>query len=309
MLRVSMRQLEYVVAVGRAGSLSTAAEQLAVSQPALSVAITHVETCVGELLFLRRKGVAMTPTAFGRLFLADAQALLTRAETLERPGALSQRVQGRVTLGVLEELAPRWLAPILVRLRAEFPETEVRAVSLSFDVLADALLSGQIELGLTYDLGLDASFERDLLVHTAPWVWVSPDDELAARDSVSLADVADRPLILSDQDLSIQHMLALFRRFGVTPLVRHRAASIELLRSLAANGEGTGLSYTNPTGSLSYDGRPVARVRVSDDIAVEPVVLAYIGRQPQPLPLIRASIRDLAAACSPTPGPSRDQKA
>lgn len=296
MLHVSLRQLEYLVAVGKAGSLSTASEQLHVSQPALSVAITHVESRVGEPLFLRRKGVAITPTAFGRLFLRDAEALLADAEQLERPGVLSRKRQPRVTLGILEELAPLWLAPILVRLRATFPDTEVRARSVSFDVLAEALLSGQIDIGLTYDLGLDASFERDLLLRAAPWIWVSPGDDLAARQSVSLAELADRPLILSDQDLSIQHTLGLFRRIGVTPTVRHRAASIELLRSLAANGEGTGLSYTNPSGTLSYDGKPVARTRVSDEVAVEPVVLAYVGRQPAPLPQIRVSIQELATS-------------
>lgn len=294
MLHVSLRQLEYVVAVGKAGSLSTASEQLNVSQPALSVAIAQVEDRVGEPLFLRRKGVAITPTAFGRLFLKDAEALLADAEQLERRGVLSGRRQARVTLGILDELAPRWLAPILVLLRREFPDTEVRALSVSFKTLTESLLSGHVDIGLTYDLGLDASFERELLASAAPWIWVTPKDNLARRSGVSLAEIAGRPLILSDQDLSIQHMLGLFRRIGVTPLVRHRAASIELLRSLAANGEGTGLSYTNPMGSVSHDGKPVARVRVKDRIAIEPVVLTYTGAQPAPLPQIRKSILGLA---------------
>lgn len=294
MLRVSLRQLEYVVAVGKAGSLSTASNHLSVSQPALSVAITHVENCIGETLFLRRKGVAILPTAFGRLFLRDAEALLASAEKLERPGALSRKRQARVTLGILGELAPRWLAPILALLRTSFPETEVRTLSLSFEMLTDALLSGQVDIGLTYDLGLDATFQRDLLTRVAPWIWVSPEDDLARHAFVSLAQIADRPLILSDQDLSIQHILGLFRKIDLTPVVKHRASSIELLLSLAANGEGTGLSYTHPAGTLSYDGKPVERVRLSDQFALEPIVLAYVGPQPAPLPQIRASIQDLA---------------
>ncbi|MEP7453927.1 LysR family transcriptional regulator [Phyllobacterium sp. SB3] len=294
MLHITLRQLEYVVAVGKAGSLSTASVRLNVSQPALSVAITHVENCVGELLFLRRKGVAITPTPFGRMFLTDAESLLADAEQLERPGTLSQKRQAHATLGILEELAPSWLAPILVVLRTAFQDTDVRVLSLSFKKLTEALLSGQIDIGLTYDLGLDSTFKRDLLMSVAPCIWVSPEDDLAVRPAVSLAEIADRPLILSDQDLSMQHMLGLFHRIGVTPVVRHRAASIELLRSLAANGEGTGLSYTKPTGTLSYDGKPVARTRISDQAAVEPVVLAYIGAQPTPLPQIRMAIHELA---------------
>jgi DNA-binding transcriptional LysR family regulator len=168
MLHVSLRQLEYILAVGRAGSLSAAAIQLRVSQPALSVAITQVETRIGAPLFIRRKGVAITPTAFGRMFLEDAAALLKDAEQLERPGSLSKRRQARVTIGVLEELAPAWLAPILVMLTAAYPQTEVRALAVSFEALTSALLSGQIDIGLTYDLGLDARQRTRKAKHDHP---------------------------------------------------------------------------------------------------------------------------------------------
>ncbi|MGE0117019.1 MAG: LysR family transcriptional regulator [Dongiaceae bacterium] len=298
MLHVSLRQLEYIVAVARAGSLSAAAQQLNVSQPALSVAITQVEARVGAQLFLRRKGVPVTPTAFGRLFLADAAAVLADAARLEEPGGLTRRRQARVTLTILEELAPAWLAPILRMLRDEFPEAEVETLTASFEALTESLLSGRADVALTYDLGLDASFERDLLVRVAPRVWVAEDDPLTGRASVRLNEISGRPLILSDQGLSIRHMLNLFRDLGVTPQVRHRAASIELLRSLAANGEGTGLSYTNPAGTVSFDGKPVHRLRLADRAALEPVVLAYLGSQPAPLSEIRAAICALGAGHS-----------
>jgi DNA-binding transcriptional LysR family regulator len=294
MLHVSLRQLEYVVGVAKAGGLSAASEQMGVSQPALSVAISQVEKRVGEALFIRRKGVAVVPTAFGRLFLRDAEALLADAERLEQPGALTRRTQDRVTLGILDELAPSWLAPIIVKIRSLFPETVFQAIPISFETLANALLTGKIDLGLTYDLGLDAMFERDLMVRVSPWAWISPGDELAKRRDVSLREIANRPLILSDQSLSVRHMLGLFKPLGVTPLVKHRAASIELLRSLAANGEGTGLSYTNPPGLLTYDNQPVVRVQISDPDAIEPIVLAHLGSQPEPIASMRQAILKLA---------------
>jgi DNA-binding transcriptional LysR family regulator len=299
MLHVSLRQLEYILAVGRAGSLSAAAVELRVSQPALSVAITQVENRIGAPLFIRRKGVAITPTAFGRMFLKDAAAILKDAEQLERPGALSKRRQARVTIGVLEELAPAWLAPILVMLTAAYPRTEVRALAVSFEALTSVLLSGQIDIGLTYDLGLDASFNRDVLFRAGPWIWTNPDSELARRSTITLADIADRPLILSDQGLSIRHILGLFQAIGLNPVVKHRAASIELLRSLSANGEGLGISYTNPPGSMTYDGRQVARVRISDPHAIEPIVLVSTGTQPAPIAELRASMVEFVQSRTP----------
>lgn len=49
------------------------------------------------------------------------------------------------------------------------------------------------------------------------------------------------------------------------------------MRSLAANGEGVGISYTLPPGDLSYDGAQVAAVSISDPVALEPVILARTG--------------------------------
>ncbi|WP_425988393.1 LysR family transcriptional regulator [Ensifer sp. R-19] len=290
MLYISLRQLEYVVAVAHAGSLTIAAQQVNVSQPALSVAVTQVEAHLGRKLFLRRKGVPVMLTGFGRLFLADAEALLADAARLEDPEALGLRRLARITLGIFEDLAPIYLAPLLRWLRGEFPDVEIRTSVASFEILSEAVLAGQIDVALTYDLGLDASFQRQHFASVSPQAWFQPDDPLAGRNEIRLADLADRPLILSNQGLSIRHMLGLFRSVGVTPLVAHRATSVEVLRSLAANGEGVGVSYTNPAGALSYDGKPLARVPIADAQAMEPIVLVHCGDQPAPLPAIRAAI-------------------
>ncbi len=296
MLHITLRQMEYVVAVGRAGSLALASSWLNVSQPALSVAIAQVEARLGAPLFHRRKGVRIMPTSYGHRFLQKAEALVAQAERLERPGALASETMQKLRLGILAELAPRWLAPILVHLRAAFPDLETEVQPVGFPALVEALRTGRIDVGLTYDLGLDASFLRERMTNVAPVVWVAPSDRIADRVSVPLSELADRPLILSDHDFSIQHMIGLFRRLGTIPLVRHRAASIELMRSLAANGEGTGVSYTNPAGSLTDDGKPVARVPVADDFAVEPILMISIGATNPPLPEVMTAVRALVAS-------------
>lgn len=290
MLYLSLRQLEYAVAVAETGSLTLAAQQLNVSQPAISVAISQVEARLGQAIFRRRKGAPVVPTAFGRLYLADAAALLAEAARLEDPDALAGRRLTQVTLGIFEDLAPEWLAPLLARLRKAFPEVALRTQVARFEALAEAVLAGRVDLALTYDLGLDASFRRELFRQVVPRAWVPPGDPFAGRAEVALAELAARPLILSDQGLSIRHMLGLFRGQGLAPRVVHRAASVEVLRSLAAHGEGVGISYARPAGGLSYDGRPVLGVPIADAVAAEPIVLVSAGALPEPLPALRAAI-------------------
>ena len=63
---------------------------------------------------------------------------------------------------------------------------------------------------------------------------------MAGRTEIRLVELADRPLIFSDQGLSIRHMLGLLRSLAVTPRVAHRAASLEVLHSLGDEWRGLG---------------------------------------------------------------------
>ena len=274
MLYLTLRQLEYVVTVARAGSMTAAANILNVSQPSLSVALTHVERQLRQRLFIRRKGVPMTTTSFGERYVAEAEALLSLAKRLEDPEATRRQLNGSLTLGCSEDLAPRYLAPMLKHLRALVPNVELRWKESDFGTLARDMIEGRVDIALTYDLGLDATFERTVLGSIAPHALVAETDDLRSRESVWLHELAERSLILFEEGLSNRHVLGLFRQIGATPSVMHRVKSLELMRSLAANAEGVGISYTVPTNDLCYDGSSVVAVRIADPNACEPLILA-----------------------------------
>ena len=80
MIRVTLKQLSYFVAVADAGSLAGAAKILHVSQPSISAALSAIENTLDVDLFLRHhaQGVTLTPT--GRQLLGAARAILAGAE-------------------------------------------------------------------------------------------------------------------------------------------------------------------------------------------------------------------------------------
>jgi len=277
MLSITLRQLEYAVAIGRAQSMTLAAETLHVSQPALSVAIGQIEANLGKAIFLRRAGGPMLPTSFGRGFLDRAEAILADV------GRLTTGDEGRptpVTLGCFDDLAPLLLAPLLVRLAATAPDIPVTPQAGSFEDLAAGLARGRIDLAITYDLGLDSGFQREEIARLTPHAVLSAAHPLATRERLTLADLAAEPLILADQGLSVGHMRALFTRAGLVPEIAHRAASLETLRSFAANGLGIGLSYTRPAAAQSYDGQPLVTRPITDAGAGEPIVLVHHSANP-----------------------------
>lgn len=280
MLYLTLRHYEYICAVARHGSLSAAAEAVHVSQPALSAALSRIEEHLGHPLFLRRRGAALTMTPQGRLFAEKAHVLLEQAALLEDPKGAGAGQQ-RLLLVCFSDLAPFLLAPALKALRLAMPEVEISHRACGFEPLITALSDGEADLAITYDLGLDAGFSRAELQRLSPHALVPPNHPLAARAGISLAELAEHPLVLSQEGLSVQHMLGLFKAHGLVPRIAHRADSLELLRSLAANGEGAGISYSLPPGSMSYDGKPLCAVRVTDAGAEEPVILAAHAELPE----------------------------
>lgn len=281
MLHLTLRQLEYVVTVARAGSLSGAATTLNVSQPSLSVALGQVEATLGEKLFIRSKGAPLRMTMFANRFVAEAETLLAMARRLEDPATIQRAVNGTVVLGCFEDLAPHHLAPILRLLRKTLPGVEIIWKIADFETLAREMREGRISLSLTYDLGLDSGFNRIALLAVAPHAFVASDHDLADRTTLTLQDIAAEPLILFEEMLSNRHTLQLFRSQGLSPTVAHRVRSLEIMRSLAAYGEGVGISYGRPPGERSYDGARVNAIPITDRSAREPIILAHAIDAPQ----------------------------
>lgn len=75
-LRFILRQLEYFVAVGEAGSIAKAAEQVNVSPPSISASIVQLEAEFGIQLFVRKHSQGLSLTPGGRFFFNEVSKLL-----------------------------------------------------------------------------------------------------------------------------------------------------------------------------------------------------------------------------------------
>jgi len=195
-------------------------------------------------------------------------------------------------LALFEDLAPVCLAPLIAR-AAALPGLTLETRVLGFGALDAALRRGEADLALTWDLGLGPGVLRQVLARVPPHAVLPPDHPLAALPALRLSDLADQPLILADQGPSLAHLRALFTRAGIAPQVAHRTATLELMRSHAANGLGVGLSYTNPAGRIAPDGRPFV-TRAIADAGAEPVILAQLDGNA--LPEAAAGLAPLLAA-------------
>ena len=273
MLSLTLRQVEFALAVAHHGGMSAAAQALHVSQPALSVAIGKLDARLGEALFLRRPGGRLQPSPFGRRWLIEAETGLAQMQRLADPTALRSYP---LRLAVFQDIAASCLAPLLAMAATKAPTLRLDTRPTGFETLLSALRDGTVDLALTWDLGLETDIDRRLVTRIPPHAVLAEAHPLAARPGLSLRDLVDEPLILTDQGLSVGHMRGLFSSAGLAPRIAHRTANLDLMRSFAANGFGVGLSYTNPAPRQSQDGRPLV-TRPLLDAGTEALVLARLA--------------------------------
>jgi DNA-binding transcriptional LysR family regulator len=278
-LSLTLKQLRYAVAAADARNVTQAAENLHVSQPSISVAIAQIEAHFGRKLFVRRKGEGVVPTSFGNSFVRQARSLLDQAAELHALGRSAKVLTGEVTLGCFTDLAPYHVPRLLGEFRKAMPAVSVDFRDAGFDELAAHLGKGSIDLALTYDLGLGPDIARQTLIELRPYAMLPANHALARRPSVSLRELAKFPLILTDQSLSWQHIVALFNAGGLEVDVAARASSFELQRSMVANGLGVAVAYTRPKSDLSYDGRKLAARPISDKLPAQRILIAWAKDQ------------------------------
>jgi DNA-binding transcriptional LysR family regulator len=293
-LSLTLKQLRYAAAAADAGNVTQAAQNLNVSQPSISVAIAQIEAHYGRKLFVRRKGEGVALTSFGAAFMRDARVLLDEAGKLHRLGQAAEAASGQVTLGCFIDLAPYYVPALISRFGKAIPAITVDFRDAGFDELAEQLGKGAIDLALTYDLGLGPSIERQTLIELRPYAMLPAHHPLARRPSVAMAELAKHPLILTDQALSWQHIVALFNGMGLEVDVATRTSSFELQRSMVANGLGIAVAYTRPKADQSYDGKKLAIRPISDKLPAQRILLAWA--KGEALTPAAQSLRDFIAS-------------
>jgi DNA-binding transcriptional LysR family regulator len=145
---VELRHLRYFVAVADAGSVSRAAIQLRVTQPALSRQIRDLEDELGLPLF-DRVGRRLSLTAAGDNLLHRTREILRAADSLrEHAGALAGGATGTLRLGATAQTLESLISAFLVGYRRQWPGIDVRLIEDGGMRLKTRVQRGELHLAL-----------------------------------------------------------------------------------------------------------------------------------------------------------------
>lgn len=270
-------QLRYFAAAAEAGSMTAAAQQLLVSQSAVSTAVSQLERSLQVQLLIRHHAKGLSLTTAGERFLQELKNFLTHADELtETAQGLGTGLSGELVVGCFLSLSPFLLPRLFAGVTERHPGLRIQAIEGETEELQQALLHGRCELALMYDMDLAESLETEQLTDAPPYVIVPPNHRLAKRKGIRIAELAQDPFILYDLPHSREYFMTLAEDTGVSLQPRYRSSTYETVRALVANGQGFSILNQRPTPDTTYDGGRVVTLPLLDLVPALPVVLAYL---------------------------------
>ena len=285
MIDVSLRVLRYFVAASDHGNVTAAARALKVSQPSVSLAIAQLEETLKTQLFVRQhsRGVALTPA--GTTVLREARKLLAHVgDFADGVAGIGQETRGSLSIGCLGYLAPRYLAGAIAGFLPRYPRTDVNFRDGDQPELIRGMVNGELELAVTYDLMLPRRFTVESLLDLPPYILLADSHRLAKRRTIHLREVAEEPCVLLDLPISQDYFGSIFASLGLAPNVRYRTTSMETVRSLVGNGLAYAILTLPSRTPVTYDGKRLASVRLSDAIQPARVAAVHLSEyRPRPV--------------------------
>ena len=279
-MRITLKQLEYFVAAGEAGSVKLASEKISISQPSISSAIAHLEREFGLQLFIRHHAQGLSLTASGARMLREAKVVLKQAQDLHAvAGELKGVVAGPLSVGCMVTLAPMIVPELGHAFLTQHPGVELRITEGNHEDLLNRLRQVDIDAAITYDLETPADVVFEPLASLPPQILISSDHPLARKTSVSLREIDGLPMVLLDLPYSRQYFFSMFQKEGLTPNIVAQSANQEVVRTMVANGYGFTIVNVRPKNLSALDGRGLATLDLEGQYAAMTVGVATLSQE------------------------------
>jgi DNA-binding transcriptional LysR family regulator len=271
---ITLNQIRYILAVAKEGSTAAAARRLSISQPSISLAISHAEEELGYPLFIRRSGLGMEPTSRGASTLTELRAAYQVLNDVFSSHEDPSEIRGELSFGFMKTLGPRYVPGLVRTFQEQYPAVRVDLHEGDLGSLKTWLEMGRIDVALVYDFALPSKLDVQVLKEIKPYGLVWPGHPLAERAEVSVDELLADPLILMNLPGSREFFLSLLQGMADHVRIAFETGSVEFLRSAVANRLGVGLLATDLPYNETYDGSFVVNLPLSGATPPHRIALA-----------------------------------
>ncbi|EPX79389.1 LysR family transcriptional regulator [Litoreibacter arenae] len=292
MANLTIKQLRYIEAAGKTGSIAAAATALNISQSSITAAIDVLEAEMGFDLFTRvpAKGLMTTPSGKQSLALIS-DFLGTFREFEAELDAVGGTSSGVIRLACFAAAAATFLPRAIVSFQKQYPGSRFDMVEGSMDTVVSYLEEGLADMAFTYEEVVRDGQIFQPLVDLPHFALVCSQDPMAKRASVSLQELSGKPMIELTLPLTRNYYSNLFRNAKLDVNIVHASSSVAMIRTMVAANLGFTILNAKPIAVL--DGRGGFRaVPLSDPIPPRMFGMVMQARTRQP-----RAVNDFQAHC------------
>lgn len=218
-MKNSIQHIRAFLAVAHTGNFTKAAAELNLSPSALTVQIQQLEEWLGVVL-LERSPRHVGLTAAGQNNLGPMEKLLLDLDNIVTGSRdLAALRRGVVTLAALPSMCSSVLPPMLHSFRTRFPGVEVRLRDVVAQRIDALVRESEVDFGLGVKARMGYGLEFEVVMVDSLRLFVPRTHPLARRDSVTLADLAGLPVILTGRDSSVRERVEQLFADQQVPLV------------------------------------------------------------------------------------------
>lgn len=295
--RIDLRHLRYFVAIVRNGSFRAAADELNISQPPLTRQIQQLEEIVGTPLLLRKPNGIQTTEAGAALAVEAINILALVERACINSGLIGTGQLGQLHVGVFGSAVLDLVPRIVLDFRNRFPQVEVVLHNMDRETQVKALHERRIQIGFNrfFQDYPDLIWER--VVRERMLVAAPSDHPLAQRQSISLRDLADEPLIFYPRTNQpggfANYLIRLFHNLNIDPHIVQNVDDVVTAVAFVSSGLGLTLGVESAT-NLSLPGVTYLPLKEGEASAFD---LSVIYRATEESPLLSGfleSVRSIA---------------
>ncbi|MEH6566087.1 MAG: LysR family transcriptional regulator [Halopseudomonas sp.] len=230
--------LSAFLAVADSGSFSRAAEQLHLTQPAISKRIAMLEQQLDARLF-DRIGRKVTLTEAGRALKPRAQEVLGLLNDTRRAlSNLSDNVQGRLSMATSHHIGLHRLPPVLREFTCAYPDVALDIQFLDSEVAYEQVLQGEIELAvITLAPEVEPPVVAELIWHDPLDLVIAPEHPLAHAAVLDLAKLAAYPAVFPGANTFTHRIVStLFEQHQIKPYISMSTNYMETIKMMVSIG-------------------------------------------------------------------------
>lgn len=267
------QQLEYFQVVARLEHMTKAAEELSISQSALSRSISKLEEIVGVPLF-DRQGRSIQLNRYGRILLGRVENIMREFdEAIHEIQDLSDPEKGAVSLGFLHTLGTAIVPDLIRAFRQQHPHINFQLTQNYTYSQLKQLKDGELDLCLLAYTEVEHPIQWRKLWSDELFLIVPIDHPLACQTTVNLADVGNESFILMKKGFALRNTSErLFHKVGINPQIKFEGDEVGTVAGFV--GAGLGISLL-PDGEEINPAKMV-KLRIQDIVCERTIGLAWI---------------------------------